>query len=51
MGTLYDLTLASRHLALSFLDLMACDCVTLGNHEFDDAPQGLARIFKAAHGL
>src|ERR1700688_3995053 len=48
MGTLYDLTLASRPLALSFLDLMGYDCVTLGNHEFDYAPQGLAQIFKAA---
>ena len=48
MGTLYDLTLASRPLALSFLDLMDYDCVTLGNHEFDYAPQGLAQIFNAA---
>lgn len=48
MGTFYDLTLASRPLALSFLDLMHYDCVTLGNHEFDYAPQGLAQILGAA---
>lgn len=48
MGTLYDLTLASRPLALSFLDIMGYDCVTLGNHEFDYTSAGLARILGAA---
>src|SRR5579862_6456017 len=44
MGTLYDLTLSSRPLGLAFLDAMHYDCVTLGNHEFDYAPKGLAQI-------
>jgi 2',3'-cyclic-nucleotide 2'-phosphodiesterase (5'-nucleotidase family) len=48
MGTLYDLTLASRPLGLQFLDLMKYDCVTLGNHEFDYTPKGLAQTFAAA---
>lgn len=48
MGTFYDLTLSSRPLALSFLDLMRYDCVTLGNHEFDYTPRGLAQILGAA---
>jgi 2',3'-cyclic-nucleotide 2'-phosphodiesterase (5'-nucleotidase family) len=48
MGTLYDLTLSSRPLPLAFLDLMGYDCVTLGNHEFDYTPAGLAQILKAA---
>ena len=48
MGTLYDLTLASRPLGLSFLDFMQYDCVTLGNHEFDYSPKGLAQMLGAA---
>ena len=48
MGTLYDLTLGSRPLALMFLDLMKYDCVTLGNHEFDYAPKGLAQMLGTA---
>lgn len=48
MGTLYDLTLGSRPLALSFLDAMRYDAVTLGNHEFDYTPRGLAQILSRA---
>jgi len=48
MGTLYDLTLASRPLALFFLSAMRYDCVTLGNHEFDYTPRGLAQMIAAA---
>ncbi len=48
MGTLYDLTLASRPLALYFLNAMRYDCVTLGNHEFDYTPRGLAGMIAAA---
>ena len=48
MGTLYDLTLASRPLALYFLSAMRYDCVTLGNHEFDYTPRGLAQMLAAA---
>lgn len=47
MGTIYDLTLSSNPLALYFLDLMRYDCVTLGNHEFDYTPAGLAQILGA----
>ncbi len=50
MGTLYDLTLGSRPLALKFLKVMQYDCVTLGNHEFDYTPKGLARMLGAAAG-
>src|ERR1700737_4943031 len=48
MGTLYDLTLANRPLALYFLTAMRYDCVTLGNHEFDYTPRGLAGMIAAA---
>ena len=48
MGTLYDLTLGSRPLALAFLDAMQYDAVTLGNHEFDYTPAGLAQILARA---
>jgi 2',3'-cyclic-nucleotide 2'-phosphodiesterase (5'-nucleotidase family) len=48
MGTLYDLTLASRPLALSFINLMGYDCIALGNHEFDYSPVGLGQMLKAA---
>jgi 2',3'-cyclic-nucleotide 2'-phosphodiesterase (5'-nucleotidase family) len=48
MGTLYDLTLASRPLALYFLTSMKYDAVTLGNHEFDYTPRGLAGMLAAA---
>lgn len=48
MGTLYDLTLGNRPLALAFLDAMRYDAVTLGNHEFDYSPRGLAQILSRA---
>ena len=48
MGTLYDFTLSTSPIALSFLDKMQYNCVTLGNHEFDYAPQGLAQMLAAA---
>jgi 2',3'-cyclic-nucleotide 2'-phosphodiesterase (5'-nucleotidase family) len=48
MGTIYDLTLASRPLALYFLTAMKYDAVTLGNHEFDYTPRGLAGMIAAA---
>ncbi|MDQ6801237.1 MAG: metallophosphoesterase [Acidobacteriota bacterium] len=48
MGTLYDLTLASRPLALYFLSAMRYDVVTLGNHEFDYTPRGLAQMISSA---
>ena len=48
MGTIYDLTLASRPLALYFLNAMHYDAVALGNHEFDYTPRGLAGMIAAA---
>jgi len=48
MGTLYDLTLFRSPLALRFADALGYDCITLGNHEFDDGPAGLAGILRAA---
>ena len=48
MGTLYDLTLGTRPLALYFLKYLHYDCVTLGNHEFDYTPKGLAQILRSA---
>lgn len=50
MGTLYDLTLASRPLALYFITAMRYDCITLGNHEWDYTPRGLATMLAAARG-
>jgi len=47
MGTVYDLTLQDRPLALAFADALGYDCLTLGNHEFDFGPAGLARILAA----
>lgn len=47
MGTVYDLTLEDRPLALAFADALGYDCLTLGNHEFDFGPGGLARILAA----
>jgi 5'-nucleotidase len=48
MGTLYDLTLERRPLALRFVQALRYDCITLGNHEFDYGPAGLAGILEAA---
>ena len=48
MGTLYDLTLLRWPLALRFADALGYDCITLGNHEFDEGPAGLAGILRAA---
>jgi 5'-nucleotidase len=44
MGTIYDLT-ATDPLVLRFFDLMGYDAITLGNHEFDWSPAGLAMLF------
>jgi 2',3'-cyclic-nucleotide 2'-phosphodiesterase (5'-nucleotidase family) len=48
MGTMYDLTLVSKPLALYFISAMQYDAVTLGNHEFDYTPRGLAAMLNAA---
>ncbi len=48
MGTLYDLTLTSKPLALYFITAMNYDCITIGNHEWDYTPRGLAAMIAAA---
>ncbi|HJT17099.1 MAG TPA: metallophosphoesterase, partial [Thermoanaerobaculia bacterium] len=52
MGTIYDATLVDPRidapLALLFMQYMHYDAVTLGNHEFDYGPAGLAQIFRTA---
>jgi len=47
MGTIYDMAMQPP-VTLSFLDEMGYDAVTLGNHEFDWGPAGLATILQAA---
>ena len=47
MGTVYDLT-ASDPIALKFIEVMEYDAVTLGNHEFDWSPAGLAMLLSNA---
>jgi hypothetical protein len=49
MGSLYDLTASSQPLDLYFLDLLKYNCATLGNHEFDYTPAGLAAMLNAAN--
>jgi 5'-nucleotidase/UDP-sugar diphosphatase len=50
MGTVYDLTLGDTPAAFYFMEFMAYDAVTLGNHEFDYGPAGLAMIINNAVG-
>lgn len=50
MGTVYDMTLGSSPAAFNFLEFMKYDVVTLGNHEFDYGPAGLAFILNNARG-
>ncbi|MBN2297352.1 MAG: bifunctional metallophosphatase/5'-nucleotidase [Deltaproteobacteria bacterium] len=47
MGTVYDLT-AADPVALKFFSLMGYDAITLGNHEFDWSPSGLALLLSNA---
>jgi 2',3'-cyclic-nucleotide 2'-phosphodiesterase (5'-nucleotidase family) len=48
LGTLYDLTLGIRPLALGFISSMHYDAITLGNHEWDYTPKGLALMLSLA---
>ncbi len=45
MGTTYDMT-AADPVALRFFQIMGYDAITLGNHEFDWSPDGLAMILE-----
>ncbi len=47
MGTVYDLT-AGNPAAFQFFQFMGYDAVTLGNHEFDWSPAGLALLIQNA---
>ena len=48
MGSLFHLLAREEAFELRLLAVMGYDAVTLGNHEFDLKPEGLARILKAA---
>jgi 5'-nucleotidase/UDP-sugar diphosphatase len=52
MGTAYDFT-AGNPINLQFIQAIGYDAVTLGNHEFDWSPQGLAMLLGngLAHGF
>jgi len=47
MGTTYDMT-ASDPIALKFFAALGYDAITLGNHEFDWGPAGLAMLLNNA---
>lgn len=48
MGSLFHMLAREESFELRLLKLMGYDAVTLGNHEFDLKPAGLARILRAA---
>ncbi len=50
MGSLFHLVAREQALELGLLQAMGYDAVSLGNHEFDLMPDGLARILSAAAG-
>ncbi len=50
MGTLFHMACRERAYELRLMKRMGYDMVTLGNHEFDLRPDGLARILGAARG-
>jgi len=49
MGTTYDLT-ATDPIMLKFFQIMGYDAITLGNHDFDWSPDGLAMLVSGALG-
>jgi len=48
MGSLFHMLAREEAFELRLLKAMGYDAITLGNHEFDLKPEGLARILKAA---
>ncbi len=50
MGTVYDLTMGDMPAGFYFLEYMNYDAATIGNHEFDYGPAGLAMIMDKALG-
>ena len=51
MGSLFHMLSREHSFELRLLSMMGYDAVTLGNHEFDLKPDGLARILRTAHRL
>ena len=51
MGSLFHMLSREHSFELRLLSMMGYDAVTLGNHEFDLKPDGLARILTTAHRL
>ena len=49
MGSLFHMVAREEALELGLMKEMGYDVVTLGNHEFDLTPHGLARILNSAH--
>lgn len=49
MGSLFHMVAREEGLELRLLKEMGYDVITLGNHEFDLMPEGLARILTSAH--
>lgn len=49
MGSLFHMLSREHSFELRLLSMMGYDAVTLGNHEFDLKPDGLARILSTAH--
>ncbi len=49
MGTLFHMLAREEAIELRLMKMMGYDMVTLGNHEFDLKPAGLARILRSAH--
>lgn len=50
MGTLFELLATLEAPELSLMQALGYDATTLGNHELDWTPAGLAAILQAAHG-
>ena len=50
MGSLFHMLSREQAYELRLLHMMGYDMVTLGNHDFDLKPRGLARILTAARG-
>jgi 5'-nucleotidase len=48
MGSLFHMLAREQAFELRLMSMMGYDAVTLGNHEFDLKPGGLARILKSA---
>ncbi len=49
MGSLFHMVVREEALELQLMKKMGYDVVTLGNHEFDLTPRGLARILTAGY--